>query len=82
MSFHLHIYLHKKLPFLNLSGVSECHLENKEVTKVIHKGSELLEFKDCPVCKNEAKFMFLYLKIKEETEIKKEDETHGVEVGG
>lgn len=48
--FHLHIYLHKKLPFVNVTMLGDEEVAEYKEFEVIYKGAKMYEFPDCKVC--------------------------------
>lgn len=48
--FHLHIYLHKKLPFVNITALGDDEACKYKENIVVYKGTEMYEFPDCKVC--------------------------------
>lgn len=49
--FHFHIYLHRKLPFLNLTFLGDEEVSQCKEFEVVYKGAKMYEFPDCRVCK-------------------------------
>lgn len=49
--FHLHVYLHRKLPFLNFTFLKDEEGVKYKENLVHYKGSEMYEFPECKVCK-------------------------------
>lgn len=60
--FHLHIYLHKKLPFLSLSFMSNEEVLKYAENKINYKGADLYEFSECKVCQNPNQHRLYWLK--------------------
>lgn len=47
---HIHIYLHKKLPFVNITALGDGEVAQYEKYKFTYKGSDMYEFPECKVC--------------------------------
>lgn len=60
--YHLHIYLHRKLPFINMTMFEDGEAEKYLEYKVSYKGAEMHEFPDCKVCRDQVKGKFCWLK--------------------
>jgi len=50
--FHLHIYLHKKLPFFQLTIASDDEASLYKENMIVHKGSKMYNFPNCKVCQH------------------------------
>ncbi|ODV82422.1 uncharacterized protein CANTADRAFT_24941 [Suhomyces tanzawaensis NRRL Y-17324] len=60
--FHLHIYLHKKLPFINITALKEDERPKYVGNIVPYKGADMYEFPACKVCKEPKKHKIDWLR--------------------
>lgn len=59
--FHLHIYLHKKLPFLLFTILRNKEVKDYEKYQINYKGLTLYELPKCKVCRDPKKARFSLL---------------------
>lgn len=60
--YHLHIYLHRWTPFLNLNVFEDGESEQYRKYISIYKGREMYVFPDCKVCQKQTKQKFDWIK--------------------